>query len=147
MRQYNKGAFLAGFKTAVELRGTRPRAKVFRGVRQITIREPYTVEWNNDHSFTISWISSGTGGVVLAPDLFPVTLTATVGAGGNLQWGRCTVEGTMPSIIGTGANRIEFHNSVPNDETITDPSRCLNSVIFGEVFTPAGVEMSVTVEW
>lgn len=149
MRAYDKDAFIAGYQAAFALRGANPNTYSIKGVRQLALHKPYTVVWNNDHSFTVTWTvdNQGIQGVVLLPDLFPVTLTGIAGVGGNLQWGRCSINGTMPTIIGTGANRIWFRNSVPNGEVVDDVTKCLNSVFFGEVFTPPGVKMSMTVSW
>ena len=149
MRNYDKDAFIAGYQAAFALHGINPDAKVIRGVKQFAVLEPYTLVWNNDHSFTVTWTAqSGVlQGIVLTPDLFPVTLTGAAGQGGNFQWGRCALAGTMPTIITTGANRLNFDNSIPNGAVIDDISKCLNSVFFGEVITAPGVEMTMTVSW
>ena len=145
---YDKDAFLAGYQAAFALRGADPDTPVFKGVRQMGLTVPYTVVWNNSHSFTITWKAGGGGGIVLLPDLFPVTLTGSAGAGGNFQYGRCELEGTMPTIINTGAHRYgDYINGIPNGAVIDDPSKCLNSAYFGEVYTPPGVELSMTVSW
>lgn len=147
MRNYDKGAFIAGYQAAFALRGMNPDTPVIRGVRQLGLNVPYTVVWNNDHSFTITWEAGGGGGVVLLPDLFPVTLTGAAGFGGNFQWGRCTIDGTMPTITSTGANRIWYSNSIPNGTVVDDVTKCLNSVFFGEIYSSPGVELSMTVSW
>lgn len=146
---YDKAAFLAGYEAAFALRGAKSAA-IIAGCKQAVITDPYTLSWNSQTSFTVTWKTKPgiVQGVILLPDLFPVTITGVVNSGsGSFQWGLCAEEASLPTVISQGAYRITFDNGIPTDVVIKDNTHNLRSAYCGELNAVAGAEYTLTVEW
>lgn len=152
MKEYDKSAFLAGYRAAFALRGWGTFG--LRCVRQALFYEPYTVVWNGENSFTVTWVAREniSQGLIMLPGLTPVTLNGSTNASGrqqgNFQWGTCRLDGFLPPIIRSGEGREWWANGIPNNQavTIADPTN-MSSVFCGEVYTTPGVKLTLTVSW
>lgn len=150
MYDYDKDAFIAGCRAAFALRGW--GVPGLRRVRQLRLIEPYTVEWHGENSFTVSWtVQEGElQGLIMEPGLFPVTISGSTDGGqhGSFQWGVCTPNGSLPTVIAAGAEREWYANGIPDGTVITDPDPTnMNSVFCGEVYSTPGARMTLTVSW
>lgn len=150
MYDYDKDAFIAGYRAAFALRGWGTQG--LHHVRQLRLLEPYTVEWHGENSFTVSWtVQDGeVQGLIVEPGLFPVTISGSVDGEqqGGFQWGVCTLDGFLPTVITTGAEREWYVNGIPDGTVITDPDPTnMGSVFCGDAYATPGARMTLTVSW
>ena len=97
MKSYDKEAFLAGYKSAFEMRGIKPAVSVIPFCRSVYFEPGFEYEKRGKNSFTLKWKTNGYNhkrqGIIFIPNLFPITLTAetTVPEGREtgevLRWG------------------------------------------------------------
>lgn len=149
---YDQSAFIAGYKVGRALKAWDVRRTPLKGVKQCTL-QGFAVVWDSPYRLTITWTKDDDPdydrGIVLAPNLFPLKVTATATNGAKLQYGVCTIAGYLPDIIHTGHNRVWYNDStLPDGVIITDDTHSMRSFYIGEVFgPPVGTEFSVTIEW
>ena len=150
MYDYDKDAFIAGYRAAFALRGWGTPG--LRHIRQLRLLEPYTVEWHGENSVTVSWtVQSGeVQGLIVEPGLFPVTISGSVDGEqqGSFQWGVCTLDGFLPTVITAGAEREWYVNGIPDSTVITDSDPTnMGSVFCGDIYATPGAKMTLTVSW
>lgn len=146
--EIDKGAFLLGYEIGRRAR-LRDKPRTIPYFKQIYLPDGYSVQYGTD-SATITFVTDEKAqyGVVLVPGFYTVEITASA-EGYQYQYGVCNDEGSMPSIISTGANRISYENGIPTEKTLTiaDPTN-MDSFFIGPVFAqPAGTVYTIQISW
>lgn len=126
MNNYNKEAFLAGYKTAFDMRGIKPSTPVLPYCRCIYFDKEFKFIRHSEYSYTIQWKTQGTSnkkqGIIFIPDLFPIILTAKT-TGETLFWGyNCPYNmdyDTLISRLYVGSG-IHYSEGIPNNTNIVD---------------------------
>lgn len=132
MNNYDKEAFLAGYKSAFDMRGIKPSIPVLPYCRYISFDKDFKFIRHGEYSYTIQWKTKGAEpqypwsaqrqGIIFIPDLFPITITAAT-TEETLIWGyNCPYDmdyDTLNSRLYVGSG-IHYSEGIPNNTKIVD---------------------------
>lgn len=144
MIQYDKSAFFAGFKTALLFHA--PKLIPVILCREFHFDDDVEILWSNSTSFSIRWVSKGTGfGLILSPSVTKATFTGTVSGVGSMMRGHCYIDSTVATIL-DGTRRIDYANGIPTNAVMTvDTATNCDCLYVTELNPRAGEVYTLTV--